>query len=347
MSSRISFILLFVSVLSFGQMNVMVLSSPTVDLFVGTEYVKSSFTEASGAYPRANSIADWQAYLNTGGLTYSVKESTTLDSCIIVVNDGGYTDTVAVAHIADEGEGETSYAYEVYGDMRINGSDDTDDTLTVANFTYYLQLGSNWDWVNSMGGKLPGLGGVDTNGDHVATGGVYKCCADCSDPDNLPCYCSGWRGVTGYWSFADIGLYAYLRQQTLSCTSATYALSFYKDGIHSDGNLTWELGKWYKITQRYVLNTIGQYDGVYEFFRNDTCYISNTGMKYRDYSTTRIDDWWVSVFAGGEVLAGFSGMDCYLDDFVVWTDNAQGRTPYGYETVMTNVPTMATPNTSE
>jgi hypothetical protein len=324
--------------------------SPTPDPsdFVGTIYKQVDYTalntgniELSDA--NATTLFGGAIDRESGGAIHD--DSTFIDSLVIVTNDNGVQDTCWKVTIVDEGETNTSYGVVWRGAFHLNGNNRNDDTLTMANISYYIKVNSTWDWFpESSGGKFPGLGGLDDDGTVGPSGGIEGC--GCGGPRRE--YCSGdgftirgnFDGLDGY---EQIGTYNYIWQMNKPCPGPQFAYVWTPYRVHTD-MMEIQNDTWYKVTIRIGLDDPGDTNGFIELAINDTIIMSQTGLNIASTADIKIDEWELSVFAGGGVGDQFERQWVWVDDVTLWTDS--NRTALGRNTVMTNVPPMATPNSN-
>lgn len=315
--------------------------------FDGIIYKQVTFSEIASV-PRQNTTDDARTYLGSSDINRWDLDSAYADSTVIIVNDQGYTDSVwqvRITHMPD-GSNESSGGVSWVGRMFLNGVNAVDDTLTWFEFYYYTWYGPDFDFIESRGGKLPGIAGTDLDGGTPPGNGQHLC--DCPEPfpSGYDPYCSddGFSIRGGFdYSYSDVGVYAYIRQMTdnLNCVSKTYAYTWNQGRITETG-LPWELEKWYKICLRVDLGSAGSSNGYIQMARNDTIIWSRPNINIRGNSGIYADSWWLTNFAGGDPTDNFDGMWIRHDDFTL----VQGtrRSPYNVGEVMTNTPPMATPN---
>jgi hypothetical protein len=230
-----------------------------------------------------------------------------------------------------------------YAEMQLNGRNDRDDTLTYGMFTYYLKLSSNWDWAN--GGKLIGLAGKDASGAYPPGGGVRG--PDCNTPADYELdHGFSMRGGFDFedkWqsSGGEIGFYVYHQGFQFNECKVHYGDTWNSRRTHGI-DMTWEFDKWYKITHRIVLNSPGNYDGMLEWYRNDTCYMARDSIKFRNYEHITLDYFMLETFQGGDKVPGYQGATVWYDDLILWSD--QDRSFHGLGYVMNYTPEMPSQN---
>ncbi len=91
-------------------------------------------------------------------------------------------------------------------------------------------------------------------------------------------------------------------------------------------------GKWYVITQRIVMNTPGNHDGIVEGFINGKMVVQRKGIRFRDISSLMIDRIYFSNFLGGSGIPPTKDEYIDYDDFCAfqYADNMdvpRGNTP--------------------
>jgi len=317
---------------------------PPLSTFIGTKYKQVTFAELS---PDQNSDARAQVFFNSsfvrGG---TATDSLYADSTAIIVNDQAVSDTVWKVKFTDRGGGASAYGVDWYGNLYANGINTNGDTLSWMNLSYYFMFDEDLDFdiEGGWGGKTPGFGGVSTTGQPSPTGGIYDC--GCPGSPNM-CDTDGFR-ISGmyHWDGDDFGTYSYYPGMSFSGCTVRSGIPATKNLIHGTGSLSWERNKWYKFTISVKLNSDASLsDGWIKWARNDTVYMHTGGLKIIENNAVKISDLWMNAFAGGSPTAAFDGCFVWIDDVTVWRENAPTTTGYGE--VMTNVPDMPTPNTSE
>ena len=311
--------------------------------FEGTVVHRVTFSELP---PDVNTEARARTFLDSDAIVRSsfLNDSLYCDSTVIVTNDMSATDTVQQIRIlaGSGGAATRNKGMNWQGEIQVEGVPQGYGKL---NLSYFMRLPLEWDWGTlSKGGKLPGLSGFDEDGDWGPSASVKHC--SCADKQ----YCDddGFT-IRGGWDSGpeDIGFYTYNHglAPTYPGCDPLYAYDWNKQTVHGTGALTWELEKWYKITHRLVLNDVGSANGILEWARNDTVYMSKTDVRFIKDSDIKIDYWHLCTFAGGDEDDAYLGAWVWFDDFTIWYEAKEDE--YGYEAVMTNVPDMATPNYSE
>jgi len=174
------------------------------------------------------------------------------------------------------------------------GPSDVDlSTALEATFSYSVFFEADFDY--QLGGKLLGFYGGDN--DEVAIG------------------CSGGRRDTRCWSTRLMWrtegageAYTYLPSPDnpgfeankrlcdvapSSDCNPTYGASVGRGSFH------FESGQWNTVSQRVLLNDVGQSNGELEVFFNGKSVINVTGLKYRDNAEGRIRGMQAQTFFGG------------------------------------------------
>ncbi len=161
-------------------------------------------------------------------------------------------------------------------------------------FSYNLRFKPGFEWVH--GGKVPGLrGGPLWNG------------------FDAPPWNGGFAALLMWTGNGKLKFYYY--HQDLN----------HEYGDTKDWEYFFTPGTWYNITQRVVLNTIGanggNNDGILEGYVNGQLVSQVTGLKFRNISSIKIDQLYLTSFYGGSGAEYAPQNDQYLDldDFVVFT----------------------------
>lgn len=323
---------------------------PAPDTFEGTIFKEVTFAELP---PDENTNARARIFMGSSDIDRWDLDSAYADSTVIIVNDNGDLDSVWQVRLTTMplGSPESGGGSTWVGQMQLNGINTAADTLTWYNLTEYIWFGPDWDWVESRGGKLPGISGSGHDGYPGPGGGVHDCGCPEPFPSGYDPYCpdDGFRIRGGFdynnptSSYDDVGVYAYIWQleSSLDCVGKTYGYTWNR-GRLTGTQLDWELEKWYKINYRVNTGTAGNSDGYIQFSRNDTVIWSVENIKIRGNSNVKADTWMLANFPGGDPTDNFLGMWIRHDDFKLWQEENTG--PYSVGEVMTNVPSMATPN---
>lgn len=315
------------------------LVSTPVSNFTGTLFKMVTFSEVA---PGALTQANWQTMLGSSDISHTVETAGTgtdaYDSTKIWSNVNGSPDTVRVVMMGDD-QGSTGDGVLIRGDMHLNGSNNTHDTLTDVCFKMSV-LFPNWPYEYSNGGKIGGFGGSGTDDEDPPDGGQYDC--TCSEPDTDElCDDDGFSTKLGYregGADEDIIAYTYSHELMAStnCVTKTYGQSI------TDGDDDIATDTWYEFTIRCRLNTGYAYDGIIEIFRNDTCVYSDAAYKWKSSNGIYIDYWMIEQFAGGTPDNDWAGDTIVTDDYLLFQTGKWDA--YGLGTVMTNVPDFHTDN---
>ncbi|KAB1068065.1 hypothetical protein F6U93_07975 [Tamlana haliotis] len=145
-------------------------------------------------------------------------------------------------------------------------------TLPASNeyyLDYYVFFENGFDF--RQGGKLPGL----TSGGSTYTGGHH--------PDNG----EGWSARYMWVKKAEAIVYFYFIDMS----------SKYGDAVKS--GISFETGKWYRLTQRIKLNENNLSNGIMQVWIDGTEVINNTNVRYRLWDQGKIDSFYFSTFHGG------------------------------------------------
>lgn len=280
-----------------------------------TEFTIINQTSFSEFAPGLSTAARWQTYLNSS----DISSSWLRDSTRII--DGDTVEAMYIMAVYN------SNGTSAHGRMFLNGSDNTDDTLTYVNLEYYMKLSSNWDY--SDGGKLPGLAGDRTAGDGITYGdnsaGVYLySCGTAEDYEITDGFSArgGFNGP-GISVNNNIGFYYYhhdLTEFDPTCTNKAYGDYFKPWAMPT-------LDTWYKVRERFVLNTIaspgnGNNDGFLEYYINDILVDRQGSIRFRNYESVSIDLWSIQAFCGGGGTDAGRTDDqfVFIDDLTLWQD---------------------------
>ena len=154
---------------------------------------------------------------------------------------------------------------------------------------YYVKFEEGFDF--RKGGKLPGL----TSGGSKYTGGNH--------PDNG----EGWSTRYMWVANGEIILYFY-----------------YMDMSHKYGdivkmNVSFETGKWYRLTQRIKLNEDDDKNGILQIWVDGTEVVNQTDIRFRLGEKGMIDTFYFSTFYGGATSDWAPQNDSFtrFDRFVV------------------------------
>jgi hypothetical protein len=160
--------------------------------------------------------------------------------------------------------------------------------------SYVVRFQPGFEWV--LGGKLPGLFGGEGN-----TGG------------DVPDGTDGWSGRMMWQSGGGMIQYIYHPDQP---------------GTWGDG-VRWDLGYdhlatpdvWIVLEHRFVINTPGENDGLFQGWWNGELAAERTGLRFRDVDTFAIDGFYFSTFFGGSgsEYAPIKDEYIYFDEFIIST----------------------------
>jgi hypothetical protein len=190
-------------------------------------------------------------------------------------------------------------------------------------FSYRLRISDGFQ-IDQLDTKLPGLAGGASNG-----GG------------NLPTGTDGWSARLLMKSGT---VYFYLYHPELYLVYGDVepdpAKTYWGESVLYDaGEL--QANTWYVITQRIVMNTPGNHDGIAEGYLNGKLVAQRTGLRFRDIEELAIDRIYFSNFLGGSGEAPKKDEFIDYDDFCVYTytdniDVPRGNTPSarGYELIL-------------
>ncbi len=193
-----------------------------------------------------------------------------------------------------------------------------DDSFEEATLSYRVRFGAGFDFVR--GGKLPGLaGGTSPTGSTQATG------------------FNGWTGRI-MWRTQFNGVSG--QPQQLTSGGITYAKytdsGFSMDGVQEDRNpffnpdgerTEFVSNQWYQITQRIVMNTPGEFNGIQQIWVDGVLVINEQDLRYRLTDAFAIDQMYFSTFFGGGSDWSTSKAEvAFFDDFVITVPGDGGST---------------------
>jgi hypothetical protein len=152
---------------------------------------------------------------------------------------------------------------------------------------YRIRFSENFDW--SKGGKLPGLSGVapGVSPTYPAGGG---------NPGD-----KGWSGRLMWGANGSMDAYMYYPTQPYH-----YGQGFDWSGKVSDG-------RWHVLRQCYVMNTVGQSNGVLRAWLDGVPVLNRTNHVYRLNNTVHISHMMWSIFRGGATMDWAGQRDSHLD----------------------------------
>lgn len=194
-----------------------------------------------------------------------------------------------------------------------------DESYEEATLSYRVRFSPGFDFVR--GGKFPGLaGGSAPTGSTLATG------------------FNGWTGRM-MWRTDFNGTSG--QPQQLTTGGITYTKhttsGFTGDGRQEDrnrwmnpdgSNTVMVADRWYKITQRIVMNTPGEFDGIQQIFLDDVMVINEQNLRYRLDDSFAIDQVYFSTFYGGNADWRTSKAEvAFFDDFVVTVPSSEPTDP--------------------
>jgi len=289
-----------------------------VDFQIAPSVTIYKFIDFSELTPGATSVSEFNTSFETS-LTRTAG-GVDNDSIKIVTQDTVWSVTYPAGLAADEGVQYTGWPY-------YNGTDNTDDTLTYVNHTFYMRLTGDWQWESGGACKMIGLGGRDVDDSPGPAGGIYG--PTCID--SVPYYEADMGFSTrGQWTednpglgrLDDIGYYFYSHSDSMDWKDCDVSVTY---GETLLPGLTWEVGKWYKITQRFILNSVSSpgnanNDGILEWFRNDTCYISRQVEIFRKYEDVKIDYLYYANLTRPDA-SRTTDQQIEYDDICLWVDD--------------------------
>ena len=325
---------------------------PEPDPFDGDVVYQVSFGDLASAQFEMNNdsavnifgAGTGRGYASYGGTT--TLDSTYADSITLKLNANGVLDTVQRAELVDLDVGAG-----VVSERGINYKIPIGADYDSLCMTYYVLLSDNFDYSTGGGGKAPGLGARSTAGVDPKTGGVYDC--GCGGNDICPgdgfTMRSGYRPVDGdQW-----GYYTYWEGMTFSGSQAFPTCdsrsgdSWYTSVFHpaEPDQATVVPGVWTKVTTCVLVNSDAALsDGEVLTAINDTVKLKIENKRLTKSNGVFLDfiDW--AFFNGGNTPTGAKHW-AFFDDLTLWIPN-DGFSQYGYGDVMTNVPSLPTPNTT-
>jgi hypothetical protein len=167
--------------------------------------------------------------------------------------------------------------------------------------TYRVKFSSGFT-NTELQGKLPGLSGGKP------AGGGYM-------PDGT----DGWSArFMFHGTYTRLYLYHPELYLVFGDTEPIEGKMYYGEAVVLNTNLNPGVETWFTLTQRVVLNTPGNYDGLVEAYINGKLAAQKTGMRWRDIPTLQIDKLYISNFLGGSGEPTSSMEYIYFDDFFVY-----------------------------
>jgi len=168
--------------------------------------------------------------------------------------------------------------------------------------TYRVKFSSGFVNENYCG-KLPGLSGGTSNG-----------------AGDMPDGTDGW---SARYMFHGTKLSFYLYHPEIYKNSyyndpePVEGKKYYGDGLTLNASL--ETGKWYTVTQRIVMNTVGSHNGLVEGYINGKLVAQRGNMLFRTTESLKIDRIFFSNFFGGSGIPAEQLEHIYFDDFYAYT----------------------------
>lgn len=175
--------------------------------------------------------------------------------------------------------------------LRFDGKDE-------AYISYWIRFSKNFDWGRqNQGGKLPGLGSGE----------------NCSGGET----CDGTNGFTARMMWREGG------------SAVMYLYHMDKPGKYGEdiplryekgGQVVFEKGKWYKISERVRINSGNERNGEVEVWVNNKPVLEKKGIQFVN-DGSEIDNFYISSFHGGADKSWSPREDCYIwyDDWVIST----------------------------
>jgi hypothetical protein len=172
-------------------------------------------------------------------------------------------------------------------------------------FSYRIKFSSGFTSTN-LQGKLPGLsGGTSNNGGYLPTG------------------LDGWSARFMFHG-TQIKFYTYYPDlyKVYGDSKPLSGKNYYGYGPVLNPGYTLKTDVWYTVTQRIVMNTPGKANGLVEGFINGKLCAVQTGIRFRDVSSLKIDRIFFSSFFGGSGKPPVKNETISFDNFVVYTYNS-------------------------
>lgn len=181
-------------------------------------------------------------------------------------------------------------------------------------FSYKVKFSSGFS-SRSLHGKLPGLAGGTANG-----GG------------DLPTGRDGWSARYMFHG-TEINFYLYHPDiyKAAGDSKPIAGKNYYGRGPALAPGFTLKPGTWYTVTQRIVMNTPGKADGLVEGYINGKLCAVQTGIRFRDISSLKIDQIYFADFFGGSGEPPVKTETISFDDFVIYTYNTSVNVARGHE----------------
>ncbi|XP_064610897.1 uncharacterized protein LOC135475086 [Liolophura sinensis] len=151
----------------------------------------------------------------------------------------------------------------------------------LATLTYDIYFAKNFNFVK--GGKLPGMYG----GTKTCSGG-----RDSSD-------CFSTRFMFRRDGDGEVYLYAPDNQVSNFCSDSKVICNYHSGHSLGRGTFRFRTGRWYTISQRVKLNTVGQTNGYVKVLINGSQVYYKSNLRLRNSSSVKIDGMFFSTFFGG------------------------------------------------
>lgn len=175
-------------------------------------------------------------------------------------------------------------------------------------------------------GKLPGLSGGRANG-----GG------------DIPTGKDGW---SARYMFHGTAIKFYLYHPDIykeaGDSKVIKGKDYYGRGVELNPGYALKPEVWYTVTQRIVMNTVGKSNGLVEGFINGKLCAVQTGIRFRDIESLKIDKISFANFFGGSGIAPLKDENICFDDFYVFTYRSGGiakgnvKNPAGTNLILPN-----------
>lgn len=154
---------------------------------------------------------------------------------------------------------------------------------------YDIRFSKTFDW--SLGGKLPGLSGVAPGVTPTyPTGG--------GNPGD-----KGWSGRMMWRTGKPNTMVSYMYGPRQS--------SYYGDDINWNRSFT--AGRWHRVRQCYVMNTVGKANGVLRTWLDGRLVVNRTNHVYRTRSDVHISHVQWAIFRGGSTMEWAGDRDGFVE----------------------------------
>lgn len=164
-----------------------------------------------------------------------------------------------------------------------------------ACMSYNIKFDADFDW--SLGGKLPGLEGVEPGVAPSAPSGGHPTSA-------------GWSGRL-MWLGPKAYSWAGPSNMVVSYMYHPGQASEYGDNVR--WNKSFVAGRWHTVKQCYAMNTVGQKNGVLQAWMDGSLVVNLHDFVYRTRSDVHINYVAWELFRGGNTLAWAGSRTGYVD----------------------------------